>query len=281
MMRTWFITGASRGIGRQMTEQLLARGERVVATARRIEELQALAAAHDGRLHAARLDVTDTAAIRRVVAEAVAMFGRIDVLVSNAGVAVLGAAEELEDDGIDRQLATNLVGPIQLMRAVLPHFRAQGAGRIIQVSSEGGQMAFPSLSLYHATKWGIEGFCESLMLEVAPFDIRVTLVQPGHLDTGFDDQLLRAGTTIEAYQKTTVGHYRRLHAMGRFPRIGDSAKVAAAILALADLAKPPKRLTLGSDAYRNLHRALTARLAELESQKDSAPATDRDQSVVG
>lgn len=282
---TWLITGTSSGLGHIMVEQLLERGDRVAALSRTPEKLENLARRHGDRLWRAKLDLSQAldnpVAIREAVNGAFAALGTIDVIISNAGYALLGAAENLEDGDIARQISTNMAGPIQLIRAALPHLRAQGSpqhgrrGHIIQLSSEGGQMAYPAVSLYHATKWGIEGFCESLMLEVAPFNIAVTLVQPGRTATEFDAHAAVARHHGDAYRKSTVGHYLRLLDMGKFPRIGDPMKVVQAILALPDMPAPPKRLTLGSDSYRNIHRALSQRLAELERQKESAPTTDR------
>ena len=150
-MRTWFITGASSGLGRIMTETLLARGARVAATVRRADALDTLKAEHGERLRVVVLDVTDTAALRREVNDVFAAFTRVDVVVSNAGYGLFGAAEELEDAQIERQLATNLLGSMQLVRACLPHLRAQGGGRIVQVSSVGGQVVYPGFGAYHAT----------------------------------------------------------------------------------------------------------------------------------
>jgi NAD(P)-dependent dehydrogenase (short-subunit alcohol dehydrogenase family) len=165
-VQTWLITGASRGLGRELTEQLLARGDRVAATLRKPDQLADLAAMHGDRLWVRALDVTDTAAMRAVVDAAFAELGRIDVVVSNAGYGVVGAAEELSDTQTDL-IAPNLTGSIQLARAVVPHLRAQAGGHILQVSSMGGQLAFPGFSLYHTTKWGIEGFFEAFAPEVA------------------------------------------------------------------------------------------------------------------
>ena len=181
---TWFVTGASRGFGRELTEQLLGRGHRVAATLRRPEQLDDLAARHGERLRVRALDVTDTAQVRLVVAEAFTDFGRIDVAVSNAGLGVFGAAEDLTDEQVEIMIATNLTASIQLARAVIPWLRAQGGGRLLQLSSMGGHIAFPAFSMYHATKWGIEGFYESLAAEVEPFGIRTTLVEPGMIPNG-------------------------------------------------------------------------------------------------
>lgn len=198
-----------------MTEKLLRRGDRVVGTARRTEALSDFSAAHGEQLHVASLDVTDTAAIRASVEEAFVRFWRIDVVVSNAGYGLLGAAEELTDEQIDRQLATNLTGSIQLIRASLPHLRAQGGGRIVQVSSEGGQIAYPGLSLYHASKWGIEGFIESVAQEVAPFGIDFIIAEPGPTGTNFGAALDHANP-MNVYERTPAGEVRRAITSGEF-----------------------------------------------------------------
>ena len=183
--RTWLITGVSSGFGRHLAEQLLARGDVVVGTVRDAAKISDLRERYPQAFHAEVLDVTDRAAVRAVVERAFAKLGRIDVVVSNAGYGLFGAAEELSDKQIDDIVATNLVGSIQLIRAVLPHMRGQGGGRIIQMSTYGGQVAFPGNSMYHATKWGIEGFAESVAQEVAPFGIGVTIVEPGGARTEF------------------------------------------------------------------------------------------------
>jgi len=174
--RTWFITGVSSGFGRELTRQLLERGEHVVGTVLDTGKVTDLIARYPETFHAELLDVTDTAAIHAVVERSFVQRGRIDVIISNAGYGLFGAAEELSDKQIQHLIATNLVGPIQLIRAGLPHLRAQGGGRIIQISSYGGQVAFPGNSLYHASKWGIEGFVESVAQEVASFGIGMTIV---------------------------------------------------------------------------------------------------------
>ncbi len=183
--RTWFITGVSSGFGRELTGQLLKRGDRVIGTVRDTGKVADLVKRYPEIFRAEVLDVTDVAAIREVVERSFAQLGRIDVIISNAGYGLFGAAEELTDKQVDHIVATNLVGSIQLIRAVLPHLRAQGGGRIIQISSYGGQVAFPGNSMYHATKWGIEGFVESVAQEVAPFGIGMTIVEPGGARTEF------------------------------------------------------------------------------------------------
>ncbi len=183
--QTWLITGVSSGFGRHMTEQLLADGARVAGTVRDPDSVADLKAAYGDQLWSAALDVTDFPAVRRVVDEAFAELGRIDVVVNNAGYGLFGAAEELSDEQVQHQIDTNMTGSIQVVRAALPHLRAQGGGRIVQLSTYGGQATHPGASLYHASKWGIEGFMESLAKEVAGFGIGVTIVEPGGARTGF------------------------------------------------------------------------------------------------
>lgn len=274
MTKTWFITGTSTGLGRLLTERLLARGDHVVATLRRPEALKTLAAQYGDQLHTLMLDVTDTQAMRAVVADAFQHVGHIDVVVSNAGYALFGAAEEASDTQIERQIATNLVGSIQLIRAVLPHLRTQGGGRIVQVSSEGGQIAYPNFSLYHATKWGIEGFVESVAQEVAPFGIDFLIVEPGPTSTNFAAGLDRA-QPMACYEDTPAGEVRRALASGAFAIRGDAARTVDAMIAAADAMRPPLRLALGSTAYASISQALTDRRNLLETQKGVAFSADR------
>ena len=278
MTRTWFITGTSSGFGRHLTEQLLERGDRVAATARRPQTLDDLAAHHGERLWRAPLDVTDTAALRETVDRAFAELGRIDVVVSNAGYGLFGAPEELTDEQIDRQIATNLTASIQLARAATPHLRRQGGGRYVQVASVGGQIAFPAMSLYHATKWGVEGFWESSAADLAPFGIGVTIVEPGMSRTTFGAGGSVLGPPLPEYADGPSGQLRRVLSgeLPPLPAPGDPAKIAAAIIASADLAEAPLRLTLGSDAYELATDALRTRLRALEAGRDLAYSTDAD-----
>ncbi|GAB7039094.1 MULTISPECIES: SDR family oxidoreductase [Catenuloplanes] len=282
MSRTWFITGTSSGFGRQLTEQLLDRGERVAATARRTDSLDDLADRYGDRLWRARLDVTDTAAMRAVVDRAFAELGRVDVVVSNAGYGLFGAPEELTDAQIDRQIATNLTASIQLARAATPHLRRQGGGRYIQVASIGGQIAFPAMSLYHATKWGIEGFWESSAPELAPFGIHVTIVEPGVARTGFGVSNSTLAAPMPEYADGPSGLLRRMLSgeLPPLPAPGDPVKIAAAIIASADQPNPPLRLTLGSDAYTQATAALRGRLDALYAGRDLAFSTDADDVAV-
>lgn len=271
-MKTWFITGASRGFGRELTEQLLARGDRVAATARRPETLAPLVTGHGDRLWVATLDVTDTAGMKDVVNRAFDELGTIDVIASNAGYGVFGAAEEYTDDQVTAMIATNLTASVQLARAAVPHLRDQGHGHLLQVSSMGAHIGFPALSLYHATKWGIEGFYEAFASEVKTFGIHSTLVEPGMIGTSFYGTAER--TPVHPAYADHLGAHRGTIRPETMP--GDLSKVVAAMIDVTELADPPRRLLLGSDAYRLVHSALTERLAEYEHWKETAFGTDRD-----
>lgn len=278
--RTWFITGVSSGLGRQMTELLLARGDRVAGTARRLSALDDLKARHGDRLWLASLDVTDTPAVHRVVGEAFAALGRLDVVVNNAGYGLFGAGEEVSDEQIVHQINANLVGSIQVIRAALPWLRAQGGGRIIQVSSEGGQTTYPNFSLYHATKWGIEGFVAAVAQEVAPFGVEFTIAEPGPTKTEFAGGMV-SPPPLAAYEHTPAGEMRRALAAGTFAIKGDAVRTVQAMIDSVDQSPAPRRLTLGSVAYDHVHAALTGRLAALEAQRDLVYSADFDALTVG
>lgn len=194
-------------------------------------------------------------------------------MVSNAGYALFGAAEEASDGQIERQIATNLMGSIQLIRAVSPYLRAQNGGRIVPVSSEGGQIAYPNFSLYHATKWGIEGFVESVAQEVAPFGIDFLIVEPGPTGTNFVEGLDRA-QILACYEDTPAGEVRRAVASGAFAIKGDAIRTVDAMIGAADAVNPPLRLALGSTAYASISQALTDRRDLLEAQKEAALSAD-------
>lgn len=274
MPKTWFITGASSGLGLEMLRQLLAKGERAVATTRRSDALVELQQQYGESLEVVLLDLTDAAGIHAAIDGAFQRYEQIDVVVSNAGYGLFGAAEELTTAQIDLQIATNLTGSIHLIRAALPHLRRQGGGRILQVSSEGGQIAYPCFSLYHATKWGIEGFVESVAQETAPFGIEFIIAEPGPTGTNFGANLVRADA-MDVYEETPAGAVRRAIGDGSFVLKGDAARTAAAMIAAAESAAPPLRLTLGSTAYSSIAQALSARLASLEAQREVANSADR------
>jgi NAD(P)-dependent dehydrogenase (short-subunit alcohol dehydrogenase family) len=259
--RTWFITGASSGFGLSITQQLLEKGDRVIGTVREAGQNAELVEPYGDRYSPPVLDVTDTAALREVFSRAVTEFERIDVVISNAGYGLFGAAEELSDEQIDRMIATNLVGSIQLIRAALPHLRAQGGGRIIQISTYGGQVAFAGNSLYHATKWGIDGFAEAVAQEVAPFGIGVTIVEPGGARTEFRYGSAQVADIMPAYDDTPAHSFLKMldPATGGLAP-GDPARMATAIIASVDQEPAPLRIMLGSQALESTRAALGTRL---------------------
>lgn len=274
-MRTWLITGVNSGFGRNMTEQLLARGDRVAGTVRQLDSMGDLQEKYGDKLWLAKLDVTETPAIRDVVTRAFEELGKIDVVVNNAGYGLFGTAEGLTDEQITHQINTNLVGPIQVVRAALPYLRAQGGGRILALSTYGGQATYPGASLYHASKWGMEGFFDSLVGEVAAFNIGVTIVEPGGARTGFRSTAgSRMGAELDAYKDTPVAMIRTvLEDPARTPA-GDPAKMVKIMIDSVEQQPAPKRLVLGSDSYTMIQKALSDRLAAVEAQKDVAFSTD-------
>jgi NAD(P)-dependent dehydrogenase (short-subunit alcohol dehydrogenase family) len=272
--RTWLITGVSSGFGREMTEQVVERGDRVVGTVRDTGKVADLRERYPEMFQAETLDVTDTAAIRGVVDRSFGELGRIDVIVSNAGYGLFGAAEELSDAQIDRMIATNLVGSIQLIRAALPRLRAQGSGRVVQISSYGGQVAFPGNSMYHATKWGIEGFVESVAQEVASFGIGMTIVEPGGARTEFRYGSAQVAELMPIYDDTPAHGFLRMLDPESGLAPGDPARMAARIVESVDVESAPLRMVLGSQALESTLTTLRKRIAGFEAQTELAASTD-------
>ncbi len=272
--RTCFITGVSSGFGRQLTEQLLERGDRVIGTVRDTGKVADLLERYPETYHAELLDVTNTAAIHEVVERSFSELGRIDVIISNAGYGLFGAAEELSDEQVEHIIATNLVGPIQLIRAALPHLRAQGGGRVIQISSYGGQVAFPGNSMYHATKWGIEGFVESVAQEVAPFGIGVTIVEPGGARTEFRYGSAQVAQLMPVYDQTPAHSFLKMLDPKNGLAPGDPARMAARIIESVDADPAPLRMVLGPQALESTLATLRKRIEGFEAQRDLAASTD-------
>jgi NAD(P)-dependent dehydrogenase (short-subunit alcohol dehydrogenase family) len=266
MSKSWFITGVSGGIGRHLAELALSEGDSVFGTTRRPDALRDLAKTYGNRLAVEQLDVTLVDDVRNVTSRALAR-GRIEIVVNNAGGGIIGATEEMTDDQVQNQIALNLLAPIHVTRAFLKPMREQGGGRIIQISSIGGQVAFPVSSAYHAAKWGLEGFTEAVSQEVAEFGIHFTLVEPGAVRTGFQSNL-QWTTETPPYKDSAVGKMRQwLKDAGDTVSNGDPAKLARAIFDTTRAAQPPLRLALGSDAYDMMHAAWRDRIAKLESQE--------------
>jgi NAD(P)-dependent dehydrogenase (short-subunit alcohol dehydrogenase family) len=240
--KVWFITGTSRGFGRVWAEAALARGDRVAATARDLKSLAPLVDRYADRIAALSLDVTDRAAVFRAVAQAHERFGRLDVAVNNAGYGLFGAIEEISEANARAQIETNLFGALWVTQAVLPIMRDQRSGHILQVSSIGGVNAFPTVGLYHASKWGLEGFSQALATEVAGFGIKVTLVEPGGYATDWGGSSAVRSTEMPAYAPARAGI---ASLRGTF-KPGDPQATAAAILKVVDAAEPPLRIFLGT-----------------------------------
>ncbi|MER7468237.1 SDR family oxidoreductase [Streptomyces sp. NPDC097981] len=271
--RTWLITGVSSGFGHALTTQLLQRGDTVIGTVRNLDKVAGLAEKYPDTFRPEILDVTDTAAVRKTVDGAFAA-GRVNVIVSNAGYGLFGAAEEISDAQVDHIVATNPTGSITLIRAALPHLRAQGGGRIIQMSTYGGQVALPGNSLYHATKWGIEGFAESVAQEVAPFNIGVTIVEPGGARTEFRYGSAQVADPIDAYEGNSAHAFQAMldPAGGLAP--GDPQRMAARIIESADTEPAPLRMVLGSQALDSTLSVLRRRIEDFETQRELAASTD-------
>jgi NAD(P)-dependent dehydrogenase (short-subunit alcohol dehydrogenase family) len=272
--RVWIVTGVSSGFGRELTEQLLESGDTIVGTVRKPQSVADLAQKYPATFVAETLDVRDTSAVRDVVARTAERFGRIDVAVSNAGYGVFGAAEELSDDQLNAIIDTNLTGSIQFIRAVLPYMRAAGRGRIIQLSSYGGQVAFPGNSLYHATKWGIEGFAEAVAQEVAPFGIGVTIVEPGGARTEFRYGSAQVADALPAYAGNPARAFEAMLDPKNGLAPGDPARMAAAIIASVDTVPAPLRIVLGSQALQSTINVLEKRLDGFRGQSELAASTD-------
>ena len=272
--RTWLITGVSSGFGRTMTEQLLEAGETVVGTVRSTAKVVDLIKSYPETFDCRILDVDDVAAVEEVVGRAFDVHGHVDVVVSNAGYGLFGAAEELSDDEVARIIATNLTGPITLIRAAIPRLREQGGGRIIQISSYGGTVAYPGNSLYHATKWGIEGFCESVAQEVGGFGIGMTIVEPGGARTEFRYGSAQVAHLMPEYDGTPAHDFLKMldPANGLAP--GDPARMAARIIESVDVEPAPLRMVLGSQALASSISALEGRLAGFRAQTELAASTD-------
>ena len=245
--RVWVVTGASSGFGRAIAEAAVAAGDVVVGTARRTDALDDLVAAHPGQLEVVRLDVTDLAAGAAAVADVESRHGRIDVLVNNAGRGQVGAAEETTDEELRALFDLHVHGPAALVRAVLPGMRERGTGAIVQMSSFGGQVAYPGFSAYCATKFALEGYSEALAAEVEPLGIRVMIVEPGAFRTSFSGAGLVESAELDAYADT-VGPTRAMIKGIDGTQPGDPAKAAHAILTALAAETTPLRLPLGDDA---------------------------------
>lgn len=272
--KVWFITGASRGFGLLTAQQALARGDYVVATARDPHSVTAALGEH-AHLLALRLDVKLEAQAVTAAQQAVARFGRIDVLVNNAGYGLLGAVEEANAEEVRALYETNVFGLLNVTRAVLPVMRRQGKGHVINISSVGGYSAYAGWGVYASTKFAVEGLSEALAMELAPLGIDVTVVEPGFFRTDFLDasSLISTRDRVDDYA-ATVGAMREFAAGVNHQQPGDPARLALALLQLADSAKPPVRLQLGSDTVERVRAKNLFVETEMAQWLELAVSTD-------
>jgi len=268
--KVWFITGASSGFGRELVDEVLRRGERVVAAVRAAESLREL----DGRpdVMVVKLDVTKPGDIDAGVRAALARFGAIDVLVNNAGFSIVGAVEETSDGALRDTMETMFFGPVALTRAVLPLMRERRSGTIVQITSMGGLTTAPGFGAYCAAKHGLEGLSECMAQELAPFGVRVLIVEPGAFRTSLFGARFRRMDPIDAYA-TTVGPTRAYAAQNDGAQQGDPAKAAAAIADAVSSSRSPLRLPLGADAVDGIREKLARVLADIDATETVARGT--------
>jgi NAD(P)-dependent dehydrogenase (short-subunit alcohol dehydrogenase family) len=262
--KVWFITGTSKGFGRVWTEAALARGDRVAASARNLKTLAPLVERYGNQMAAIELDVTNRAAVSAAIAEVHARFGRLDVLVNNAGYGLFGTIEEVSETEARAQLETNLFGALWVTQAALPIMRAQRSGHIIQVSSIGGVNAFPTVGLYHASKWALEGFSQAMAAEVAGFGIKVTIVEPGGYATDWGTSSAQRARQLPAYD----GARAAMAAVRSQYVPGDPNATGPAILKLVDAQAPPLRIFFGSGGLPMTRAEYARRIATWEQWND-------------
>lgn len=274
MRKIWFVTGVSSGFGYEIARQVLERGDVVVGTVRQSANTQTLAGQYPQTFVRVTLDVRDRKALKNAIGQAVSQFERLDVLVNNAGYGLFGAAEELSDEQIDDVIATNLTGSIATVRAALPFMRAQKSGRIVQISSYGGQVPYAGNSLYHATKFGIEGFCESVAQEIAPFGVKVTIVEPGGARTDFRYRSAHVAELMPEYDDNPAHAFLRMLDPQNGLAAGDPVRMASRIIEAVDDTQAPLRIVLGSQALAATLECLEKRVTELKKQTELARSTD-------
>lgn len=270
--RVWFITGCSTGLGRSLSKAVLASGDRLVVTARKLEQVQDLVNNYPEHAFATYLDVTYPDDVREAVTYAIKTFGRIDVLVNNAGYGLMGAIEEVEDSEIRRQFETNVFGALNVIQAVLPYMRAQQSGHILNISSGGGFASFPCFGIYNATKFALEGLSEALAMEVAHLNIKVTIVEPGEFRTDWWGRSLVRSPRIEAYAPISDSTYQWVY--GREgQQLGDPDRAAKAMIEVVNAAEPPLRLALGVDSLEHIRKKLTSVAKDLKTWEHLTTAT--------
>ncbi|MFD0688712.1 oxidoreductase [Actinomadura fibrosa] len=265
--RVWLITGTSSGFGRALAEAVVARGDRLVAAVRRPETNKDLVALAPGRVRVVEVDVTDRERVREAVRIAVEAFGRIDVVVNNAGFGLLGGVEEATDEQIRDQFDVNVFGVFDVTRAVLPVLRRQRSGHIITMSSIAGMVGAPGLAWYDATKFAVEGFSEALAAEVAAIDVKVTIIEPGNFRTDWTGRSMVRSEPIADYAPS-IEYWRDLFTQLDGKQEGDPAKAAQAIIRVVEADDPPLRLVLGADALGYIRAKLEGQRAEQDAWEE-------------
>jgi len=279
-VKTWLITGCSGGFGRILSEAALSRGDRVVVTARNADSIRDFAERYPQQALAISLDVTRTGDAAAAVAQAEKRFGGIDILVNNAGFGLVGAVEECEPAEYRPMFETNLFGLIEMTRAALPVLRRGGGGRIVNFSSIGGITGRMGVGLYNASKFAVEGLSEALAEEVAPFGIKVIILEPGAFRTEFLGRSISvAGTEIEAYRDTS-GRTRRFSEANNGQQLGDPVRGIAVLIEAIDSDDPPLRLALGTDAYERIRRKIARLQAEMDVWERKATSTGFEEKPV-
>jgi NAD(P)-dependent dehydrogenase (short-subunit alcohol dehydrogenase family) len=273
--KVWFITGASRGLGRDLAKAVLAAGHRLAATARRPADVADIVASAPDRAIALALDVTNPAEVRAALIAAREKLGGLDIVVNNAGYANVGSVEDLAADDFRAQVETNFFGVVNVTRAAIPLLRAQGSGHLIQVSSIGGRMGTPGLGAYQASKWAVGGFSEVVAQEVAPFGVKVTVVEPGGMRTDWAGSSMRVDPVTPPYEPTIGTFQKHIRENARGAQ-SDPAKAARAILEVAAMPAPPLHLLLGSDAVFLASVVAATRAAEDATWQTLSRSTDVD-----
>ena len=270
--KTWFITGVSSGFGRELMLAALNRGDRVMGTVRKPEQIKQIEQLAPGRALATLLDVNDENAVKASVDKAFVLFGHIDVIVNNAGFGLLGAIEETTAREVEDQFSTNVFGALNVMRAALPHLRKQASGHILNITSIGGLVGYPGWGIYNGTKFALEGISAALAKEVVDFGIKVTAIEPSAFRTDWAGRSLkRAATSMEAYEENSPRQYLD-NLNGK--QSGDPVRAAKAMLALVDMPEPPAQFLLGSNAYEEAISTYKSSLAQFEAYADLAKSAD-------
>jgi len=270
MSKVWFITGTSTGFGRQFVEQLLHTEDKIVATARNLDAIADLKQKSSGNVHTIALDVTNKAQIEAAVKEAVEIFGRIDIVVNNAGYGLSGMLEEYTDEQIRKQFDVNVFGMLDVIRATIPTFKQQGSGHYINISSIFGAWAIPPFSVYAASKFAVEGFSKALVTELAPFGIKTTIVEPGVFATEFLGGSLQETEKKAEYAPVYAGYESSLANV----KIGDAAKGVAAIITMINSENPPVHFPVGSAASFSIRDAFAKRIEEIQAWEELSISAD-------